>query len=113
MSLEAKIASLESRIRELESLVGKPIVRQNLTQARKSLYVGKLKSGTTFTRGSTAVVVRHKVNSSGGTTAVSPTKEDTVADPGAIAGGPLSNQVLIYYALIDGVLTYTGHDCNG
>lgn len=113
MNTQAYLRSLEARIRDLEAIAGKNPVRMNMMQNKRGKYVGRLKSGTTFTRSGTATIVRHKVNSSGGTSAVSPTKEDTVVDPGAISGGPLSNAVLIYYEMIDGVLTYTGHDCNG
>ncbi len=112
MNLEAKLAALENRLRDIEALVGKPIVRQNLAQVRRAIYVGRVKSGTTFARSGTATVVRHKVGSSGGSSAVSPTKEETVVDPGAISGGPLPASTLVYYALIDGVLAYIGHDCN-
>lgn len=112
MNLDAVVASLENRLREIEALVGKPIVRQNLAQVRRAIYVGRIKSGSTFARNGTAPVIRHKVGASGGTSAVSPTKEETVVDPGAIVGGPLASNTLVYYALIDGVLSYIGHDCN-
>ena len=112
MNLDAVVASLENRLREIEALVGKPIVRQNLAQFRQGIYVGRVKSGSTFARGSTATIVRHKMNPAGGCAAVSPTKEVTVADAGSIVGGPLPSNTLVYYAWIDGVLSYIGHDCN-
>ncbi|NDF12873.1 MAG: hypothetical protein EB060_08710 [Proteobacteria bacterium] len=54
MNLDAVVASLENRLREIEALVGKPIVRQNLAQVRRAIYVGRIKSGSTFARNGTA-----------------------------------------------------------
>lgn len=113
MNTQAYLQSLEARIRDLEAIAGKNPVRMNMMQNKRGKYVGRVKTSTTFARGGTGTIIRHKVGASGGTSAVSPTKEDTVVDPGAISGGPLAASTLVYYEIIDGVLTYTGHDCNG
>ena len=111
MNIEGYILSLESRIRDLEAIIGKSPVRTNMMRTPSGMKIGRVKSGSTFPRGGTTTVVRHKVNKNGGSSAISPTKEETVVDPGAISGGPLPANTLVYYEMINGVLTYIGHDC--